>query len=748
MPLPLPNLDDRRWEDLVEEGRALIPLYGPDWTDHNLHDPGITIMELLAWVTEMDIYWLNRVPDAHRRKFLAMAGVTPRPPQPARTVLHLRLKAGATGQHLPAGVYFEAARSEAASPSTVPFRTLTPLAAIPGEVQTLQLKQGDRFTDLTGRLLRGEALALWGDDPQPGAELYIGLSDPPPVETPVTLYAVLEGEHATWAARARLIEEAARRAGLCRPQFGCANEPGEKTPVDVPLPPHHSVALSWEYLGAGGRWHPLAVTDDTRAFTLSGSIVLALPAAPGMSRAAIGAVPEPAYYLRCRLRRGSYDAAPVLRHLLLNGVAAEQTAAAGVTVWLIAPGANLPADPPQPGTDDTLNFSLDASGAIADLRREPNAPALRVLAFEPPDGRPGRLVLAVETPGEGDGRPHQQIAVAWPQVAGESLRVFTREGDAWRVWEQRPDFDAAGRADAHFVLDARTGEITFGDGERGRAVPPGVPILAAYDSTLASGGALKPNRTFHLPDSPTNRALLAEVAATAASLEIVTNPVPASGGAEAETVDQAAGRALAELQKPTRAVTAADYEALAFETPGVTLARVGVRPNLHPGFPCWDAPGVVTVIILPHLPAGRPEPSCETIRQVAAYLARRRIVGTRIEVVGPTYRTVAVQASVRACQGERPAALRERLIARLDAFFDPLIGGPEGGGWPFGRDVYRSEVLQLLDETPGVEHVISLELLGDDCEPGCGNVCIGPVELVDAGEHEITVIAWEEGRYG
>src|SRR5690606_8047542 len=130
----------------------------------------------------------------------------------------------------------------------------------------------------------------------------------------------------------------------------------------------------------------------------------------------------------------------------------------------------------------------------------------------------------------------------------------------------------------------------------GRTVPPGVPILAAYDSTLASGGALK----------------------------------------------------------PTRAVTAADYEALAFETPGVTLARVGVRPNLHPGFPCWDAPGVVTVIILPHLPAGRPEPSCETIRQVAAYLARRRIVGTRIEVVGPTYRTVAVQASVRACQGERP----------------------------------------------------------------------------------------------
>jgi hypothetical protein len=44
MPIPLPNLDDRRWADLVEEGRALIPLYASeDWTDHNVHDPGINV---------------------------------------------------------------------------------------------------------------------------------------------------------------------------------------------------------------------------------------------------------------------------------------------------------------------------------------------------------------------------------------------------------------------------------------------------------------------------------------------------------------------------------------------------------------------------------------------------------------------------------------------------------------------------------------------------------------------------------
>lgn len=74
MSIPLPNLDDRRFEDLVEELRTLIPRYVPEWTDHNLSDPGITLMELLAWLTEMTLYRLNRVPPEHERKFFKLIG--------------------------------------------------------------------------------------------------------------------------------------------------------------------------------------------------------------------------------------------------------------------------------------------------------------------------------------------------------------------------------------------------------------------------------------------------------------------------------------------------------------------------------------------------------------------------------------------------------------------------------------------------------------------------------------------------
>lgn len=70
MPLPLPNLDDRSYADLVDEARALIPSLAPEWTDHNPTDPGIVLIELLAWLTEMTLYSANRVPDTHYAAFL------------------------------------------------------------------------------------------------------------------------------------------------------------------------------------------------------------------------------------------------------------------------------------------------------------------------------------------------------------------------------------------------------------------------------------------------------------------------------------------------------------------------------------------------------------------------------------------------------------------------------------------------------------------------------------------------------
>ena len=91
MGLPTRNLDDRTFQDIVDEAKKRIAASCPTWTDHNVSDPGITLVELFAWMTEMIIYRLNQVPEKNYIKFLEMLGLRLREPEPARARLVRRL---------------------------------------------------------------------------------------------------------------------------------------------------------------------------------------------------------------------------------------------------------------------------------------------------------------------------------------------------------------------------------------------------------------------------------------------------------------------------------------------------------------------------------------------------------------------------------------------------------------------------------------------------------------------------------
>jgi hypothetical protein len=86
MPLSLPNLDDRTFDDLVTEVRDLIPAYAPEWTDHNPSDPGITLVELFAYIAEMLIYRLNRVTDANKLTYLKLLNEPNWQPEPGKSI--------------------------------------------------------------------------------------------------------------------------------------------------------------------------------------------------------------------------------------------------------------------------------------------------------------------------------------------------------------------------------------------------------------------------------------------------------------------------------------------------------------------------------------------------------------------------------------------------------------------------------------------------------------------------------------
>src|SRR3954470_13936355 len=96
MRLPQIELDDRRFQDLVNEARMRVSRDCPEWTEHNVSDPGITLIELFAWMTEMTIYRLNQVPDKLHLKLLELLGIRLDGPNAAQTELRFRLAAAPT----------------------------------------------------------------------------------------------------------------------------------------------------------------------------------------------------------------------------------------------------------------------------------------------------------------------------------------------------------------------------------------------------------------------------------------------------------------------------------------------------------------------------------------------------------------------------------------------------------------------------------------------------------------------------
>jgi predicted phage baseplate assembly protein len=404
--------------------------------------------------------------------------------------------------------------------------------------------------------------------------------------------------------------------------------------------------------------------------------------------------------------------------------------------WSIAPGATVDGTP-VPGQPARLEFELRA-GALTSLRVAPaddTEPAFLVLGYTAPTySATGTLTVQAALAGTGSGEPEQTIVIGPRPLVEGSFRLFSLESPGWRAWECVDDFAASTRAAAHVRLDPTSGALTFGDGEHGRTPDPGSPLVACFDVTAAGAGG---GRVTAVADTPPTRVRLSDPSVVA-RLRVAGQAVLEPGTA-AEPLAHAIGRAIDGREASLRAVTVEDFETIARATPGTRIARVAVRPNLYPGLDCVSAPGVVTVIVVPSLPARRPSPGPGLVSAVARRLERRRTIGTRVVVIGPGYQDVAVVARVKGFDGVDAARLRRDVADALDAFLHPLRGGPERTGWPLGRDVFRAEIMQVIDETAGVDHVLSLELLAGGA-PTCGNVCLPPTWLVAAGAHLIEVL--------
>ena len=180
MALPAPNLDDRRFQELVDDAKRLVQQRCPEWTDHNVSDPGVTLIEAFAWMTDLMLYRLNRVPERHYVKFLELLGVQLFPPTAAHADVTFWLS-GPT--ELPvrvvAGSEVATQRTEGEEP--IAFTTATELSIVPCEAAHLasSIAEG-QLRDHDQTLRGGPEFYAFDRVPKPDDALYIGLSEPVP----------------------------------------------------------------------------------------------------------------------------------------------------------------------------------------------------------------------------------------------------------------------------------------------------------------------------------------------------------------------------------------------------------------------------------------------------------------------------------------------------------------------------------------------------------------------------------------
>ena len=292
MSLPVPSLGEKQFAELFEEVRSLIPRYAPEWTDHNFSDPGITVLDLLAWLAEMQHYFLDQVTERTLQKFLDLLGVKPQPSSAAEVAVTFEVD----GTTIGSASVEPGTRLIARDPTTserIPFETTTPEFA----VHAVELASV-RTSTATG-LVEQIAFAApdgihfypFGERAVPGDRCYIGVADP-------------------HGALAQAVPD--------RFAFTLCPYDSDLPAVEPPGPGYvWPVELDWE-VWTGSRWKAVVVEDETLALSRGGAVTLESIEDWRSGRPAEVQATADLFWVRATIRSGAYDIVPRLDAVLLN----------------------------------------------------------------------------------------------------------------------------------------------------------------------------------------------------------------------------------------------------------------------------------------------------------------------------------------------------------------------------------------------------------------------------------------------
>jgi hypothetical protein len=734
MPLQIPSIDNRRYQDLLNEALARIPVHNPEWTNFNKSDPGVTLVELFAFLTENLLYRANQIPERNRRKFLQLLGV---PLQPSSSAVGLVTFTNDRGPlettTLNSGIEVRAGQ--------VPFRTDQGLDVLPIEAG-VYYKQKDTTQDPTVTAYYKQLYASYKQSPgsNPNIQLYRTV----PIEGKEGSEVSISEDttdHSLWIAL--LV-----RANDKPPADGSPPEAGLENLRDtvrekiagktISLGVVPAIDQATQQLAPGGNANP--ESDSLLQFKI--------PNVP-----ADGLLPDDP-----KLRHPSYKPLP-------TNAQGNVLDAPGV-VQLTLPSKNelrlwTNLDPLEQGVEEfppSLEDSKLNDRIITWIRIQASAAVGTKLLWLGINTVPvtQRAHVVNEVLPDGNGTPDQIVTLSRKPVVPKSVRLIvsspTGEVSQWTEIDDllsagpevqitdpklppgtKPPTDIPSEV---FVVDPEAGQIKFGDGFRGRRPPAGAKLRASYDYGVGSAGNVG------VGSISTSPALPAGIK--------VSNPVRTWNGTEAETVAEGEKQIARYLQHRDRLVNAEDFKTITLRTPGVDIGRVEVmpafNPDLSPNTP-GDAPGAVTLMLIPRNDPKQPDaPVADEIflNAICRYLDSRRLVTTELFLRGPVYKQIWISAGINVVAGVAIAEVREAVKQALLDFLAPLAksSGVDDSlislttpsyasaqnGWPLSKAVTGRELLAVASRVSGVLLVNDV-LIAEGDKPKTDQISINGLEL-------------------
>ena len=278
--------------------------------------------------------------------------------------------------------------------------------------------------------------------------------------------------------------------------------------------------------------------------------------------------------------------------------------------------------------------------------------------------------------------------------------------ETWVLWSEVQNFFDSTKKDRHYTLDRATGKIKFGNGTNGFIPTMGENNVKAF--LYQTGGGAEGN---------IQEWEIKSLKSAVSGIDKVLNPDAADGGAEAATLDRMLEIGPAMISHRNRAVTVEDFEWLVKKA-SRKIAKAKCLSNtnnqINANNEHLKEKGRVTVIIVPDENIPKPIPSLELKRKVRNYLEDHcaNIISSpeHVWVDGPTYIDISVSVDVFVTSIDLISVVEREVKTKLDEFFHPLTGGPEGKGWDFGRDVNVSDIYAHLGEIDGLDHIENLIL--------------------------------------